>query len=189
MRERNSTASAIAPTIVLLAFLCWFPSAQSQVNSEKYQGMFLVGEFGEVCTMCEVIVLCETGDDAPAYEAIPAQGNFTVYHLQTRTFWSQMSTIWEWFIANFSSESLAQGHERPVSIYVINNGLWSAPEPIDAHIALEPPLLTFGDRQIDRTDRAWVVAAGHETIGYCQRLPLWDGLDVIAANSPEGVTE
>lgn len=154
--------------------------ADAQINSEKYRSLFLVGEFGEVCTMCEVIVICEEGDDSMSYGSIPADGSFTLYHLQTRSFWSQISTIWEWFIANFSAEALARGHTRPVWIYRVDVGRWSGPEVVEAHIALEPPVLSFADRSIDRTNRAWSVAGGGASVGYCQRLPLWDSLDVIA---------
>jgi len=162
--------------------------AAGQVNNEKYRSMFLVGEFGEVCTMCEIIVICAEGDRALSYDSIPADGAFTVYHLQTRSFWSQISTIWEWFIANFSSESLAQGHVRPVWIYSIDDGRWSGPEVVEAHIALEPPVLSFGARSIDRTNRAWAIAGAATPTGFCRRLPLWDALDVIADATGSGAS-
>lgn len=167
----------------MLFFAVTMP-ATAQVNSEKYRSLFLVGEFGEVCTMCEVIVICGEGDHTPEYDSIPADDSFTIYHLQTRTFWSQVSTIWEWFIANFSSESLVQGHTRPVWIYEIVGGRWTGPDVIEAHIALEPPLLSFGDRKIDRTNQAWLKDG--ETVGYCRRLPLWESLDVIANETGGG---
>ncbi|TDJ42288.1 MAG: hypothetical protein E2O50_06610, partial [Gammaproteobacteria bacterium] len=90
---------------------------------------------------------------------IPADGDFTLYHLRTRTFWSQITTIWEWFIANFDSESLAQGHDRPVWIYTIADNTWSGPKVIEAWVALEPPLLTFADTAVDRSNQAWLSAA------------------------------
>ncbi len=52
--------------------------AFGQVNDEKYQDLFLVGEFGEVCTMCEVIILCENTDTVPSHELIPAEVDFTL---------------------------------------------------------------------------------------------------------------
>ena len=87
---------------VLLTALT-FP-AVGQVNNPAYADYFLVGQFGEICTMCEVIALCESSGHDVQYEKIPAGGTFTLYHLQTRTFWSQIATIWEWFITNFDSE-------------------------------------------------------------------------------------
>jgi len=163
--------------------------AAAQVNSEKYRSLFLVGEFGEVCTMCEVIVICAEGGGALSDTEVPADGTFTLYHLQTRTFWSQISTIWEWFVANFSSESLAQGHTRPVRIYRVAAGSWSGPEVVEARIALEPPVLSFGDRSIDRVNRAWSTAGEPTPSGYCQRLPLWDSLEVIAERNAGGAEQ
>jgi len=125
----------------------------------------------------------ENTDTVPAYELIPAAGNFTLYHLQTRTFWSQIATIREWFISNFNSESRAQGHDRPVWIYTIADNIWSGPKVIDAWVALEPPLLTFAETAVDRSNQAWLSAADGTPIGYCQRLPLWNSLETIAQTS------
>src|SRR5210317_1358986 len=100
---------------LLLPLTLWFWSATllAQVNMDAYRDYFLVGQFGEVCTMCEVTVLCEAGSELPADDAVPTGGDFTLYHLQTRTFWSQISTIWEWFISNFRQDELAaRGHTR-----------------------------------------------------------------------------
>ncbi len=174
---------------VVLALLLWLASlpAAAQVNMEAFKGYFLVGRFGEVCTMCEVIVLCEPGTELPNEEAVPSGGDFTVYHLQTRTFWSQVSTIWEWFISNFRQDELAsQGHTRPVHVYTVNAGDWSPMEVVEARLVLEPGVLEFGDYHIDRTNREWQDAATGAAVGFCSRLPLWDALDSIAANAPGG---
>ena len=159
--------------------------AVAQVNIDAYRDYFLVGQFGEVCTMCEVIVLCEQGAVLPKEDGVPDAGDFTLYHLQTRTFWSQMSTIWEWFISNFTAEALAsRGHTRPVHVYTSIDGSWSAYEVIEARLVLDPGLLEFGDYNVDRVNRAWQEADGGKTVGYCSRLPLWDALDSIADKAP-----
>jgi hypothetical protein len=162
-------------------------SAVAQVNLDAYRDYFLVGQFGEVCTMCEVVVLCEAGDAPPEHTAIPDGGSFTLYHLETRTFWSQVSTIWEWFISNFRAESLAsRGHTRPVNVFEVNDGTWSAGRQEVARLVLEPGVLEFGNRTIDRVSRAWQDAATGETVGYCQRLPLWESLETINARAGSG---
>lgn len=159
----------------------------AQVNMDKYRSYFLVGQFGEVCTMCEVVVLCAEADTEPTFEAIPDSGNFTVYHLETRTFWSQVSTIWEWFISNFRADSLAaRGHARPVNVYAVEDGVWASPQTVEARIILEPGVLEFGEHHIDRVDRSWWDADTDTQVGYCQRLPLWDSLDVIDARAAGG---
>lgn len=164
--------------------LAWLAApATAQVNMDAYRDYFLVGQFGEVCTMCEVTVLCREGDTPPA-EVLPDTGDFTLYHLQTRSFWSQVSTIYDWFVANFSEQGLAvRGHTRPVHRYQVTAGRWSATEVIEGRLVLDPGVLEFGDRVIDRVDRSWNDTSG-ERLGYCARLPLWDTLDAIAANAP-----
>jgi hypothetical protein len=171
---------------VLVLAVAALPVA-AQVNEEAYRSYFLVGQFGEVCTMCEIVVVCTEGEAEPGADAMPSAGQFTLYHLRTRTFWSQMATIWEWFIANFSTAALAQGHSRPVWIYEVTGTGWSGPEIVEAHIALEPPLLAFGDRAIDRRSRAWL--DGDTRVGYCARLPLWDSLERIEAATAGGAAE
>ena len=171
--------------VLLLAALSLAVPLRAQVNIDAYRDYFLVGRFGEVCTMCEVVVLCEAGDQAPSGDAVPASGDFTLYHLQTRTFWSQVSTIREWFIANFTEEELAaRGHARPVHVYEVAAGKWSARRVVEARLVLDPPLIELGDHRIDRIDRAWQRADTGESIGYCARLPLWDALDSIEASEP-----
>jgi len=170
--------------IVFTSLLLAFSAARAQVNIDAYRDYFLVGQFGEVCTMCEIIVLCEKGNAVPAYEGIPESGSFVLYHLQTRTFWSQMGTIWEWFIANFTADELAaQGHTRPVEVYQVSDGVWSGLEMREARLRLDPGTLDFGADVIDRVDSAWSPEGVEAPIGYCQRLPLWDALVTIDAST------
>jgi hypothetical protein len=170
---------------VLLAALA-IPAA-GQINQKKYAGYFLVGQFGEICTMCEAVVLCEAAQAPITATTVPADGSFTLYHLHTRTFWSQVSTIWEWFIANFNSELLAAGHERPVTLYTVENGAWTQPLAVQMRVALEPALLTISDgREIDRKTRRWRQTSGATDLGYCERLPLWEALAVIGTHTQGG---
>lgn len=161
-----------------------FP-AVSQVNNPAYADYLLVGQFGEICTMCEAVVLCEATDRNSQYEDVPEDGSFTIYHLQTRTFWSQIATIWEWFIANFDSDSLAaSGHTRPVKVYSVTRGQWSGPQTLEAHVSLDPATIVIGEHTIDRVERRWLQSARTQVTGFCQRLPLWESLDVIARQLP-----
>ncbi len=174
--------------LVALVVLLIYGSANAQVNIDAYRDYFLVGRFGEVCTMCEVTVLCESADAVPEYSEIPASGSFTIYHLQTRTFWSQVSTIWEWFISNFSAAPLAaRGHTRPVHIHTVTDGEWQPRKIVEARLVLDPGVLEFGDTWINRVNRQWFDAATRQPIGYCERLPLWEALETISEQSPEGV--
>jgi hypothetical protein len=169
---------------ITVLMIGWSSVAGAQVNIDRFRDYFLVGQFGEVCTMCEVIVVCTPGNDLPAEDTVPAVGDFILYHIQTRTFWSQVSTIWEWFIANFSSEPLAQrGHTRPVHVYTVIEGVWAGPQVIEGRLVLEPGVLEFGEYNIDRIDRLWQRADTGAVAGYCSRLPLWESLDRIADNA------
>jgi hypothetical protein len=173
--------------LILLVAAAQFAAsaAQAQVNDPRFRDYFLVGQFGEVCTMCEVAVLCQAGDAPPPADSVPAGGDFTLYMLHTRTFWSQVSTIWDWFISNFTSAPLVGGHERPVTVYTVVNGAWSPPAERSMHISLEPALLAMDDgREVDRITRRWQRSGTGEPLGYCARLPLWDTLSVIEARAP-----
>jgi len=183
-RKRRPTAPLA--TLVAAALLA-AGTAQAQVNDPRFRDYFLVGEFGEVCTMCEVAVLCQAGDAPPPADTVPAAGDFTLYMLHTRTFWSQVSTIWDWFISNFSSTPLVGGHDRPVTEYNVANGAWAAPTEHSMHISLEPALLAMDDgKEVDRVNRRWQRTGTGEALGYCARLPLWDTLEVIEARAPRG---
>jgi len=162
--------------LVFAALTIFSEPALSQINNPAYANYFLVGRFGEICTMCEAIVLCEVADSDTQYEGIPEDRSFTLYHLQTRTFWSQIATIWEWFITNFNSDSLASGHSRPVQVYTVTAARWSGPRTVEAQVSLEPATIVIGNRTTDRVGRRWLQDPGSRPVGFCQRLPLWDTL-------------
>ncbi|UCG72340.1 MAG: hypothetical protein JSV45_14010 [Chromatiales bacterium] len=153
------------------------------MNDPKYADYFLFGRFGEICTMCEVVVLCEVTDADTARETIPESGSFTIYHIRTRTFWSQIATIWEWFIRNFD-DTAADGHERPVLVYEVVDGKWPRPRTVRAQVSLEPPVIALHGHEIDRTNRRWHRSPELEPVGYCQRLPLWESIEIIDARRP-----
>lgn len=180
---RRQTLAWLAAGLLMAPLL----PAYGQVNNKAYADYFLVGQFGEVCTMCDVMVLCEVGTSPPAHQSVPADGSFTLYHIRPRTFWSQVATIWEWFIANFSSKQLESGHRRPVAIYTVDDGAWAPAVAGELHIALDPPLLATSDgREIERIGRRWRQSAPSAELGYCQRLPLWEALEVIDRHSTGG---
>lgn len=176
------TARTVRCLLFSLALATALP-ANAQMNDPKYADYFLFGRFGEICTMCEVVVLCEMSDVDAQRESIPESGSFTVYHIQTRTFWSQIATIWEWFIRNFD-DTAADGHERPVLVYNVTEGKWPLPRTVQARVSLEPPVIVLNEHEIDRTSRSWRRGPDLEPVGYCQRLPLWESIEIINDRKP-----
>ena len=174
--------SHLPRSIAALLLLVWANSA-AQVNNPDYSDYLLVGRFGEMCTMCEAVVICEPGTGHNARDSVPDTGSFDLYHLQTRTFWSQVSTIWEWFVSNFSAAAV-DGHTRPVHVYQVDDGRWSGPDEHQARLTLDPPLLAINELAIDRRSYEWRPTPDAAPAGYCQMLPLWDSLEIIAARRP-----
>ena len=161
-------------------------TANAQINDPAYADYLLVGRFGELCTMCEATVLCEAGEPVER-ESVPMASTFTLYHFETRTFWSQMSTIWEWFIKNVKPDALvARGHSRPVNVYTVDQGRWSGPAVREARLILDPAEIVIGDKAILRDDRRWIGLPGERDAGYCQRLPLWETLEAVQRNAGSG---
>lgn len=148
----------------------------SSQNSVIQEELLLYSQFGEFCTMCEAVLLCEEGEEK-SYNFIPNTGNFTLYHLRTRTFLSQISTIWEFFIKNFDGYEI-KGHKRPVNIITIDSNQWSKPMTSDAEISIDPGLIYIEDRMINRVNNEWMNNA-NESIGFCYRLPLWASIEKI----------
>ncbi len=158
----------------------------AQASAQEYNtssNLLLVGQFGELCTMCEAIVLCDDREIKQEYTQIPDDGSFTVYHFHTRTFWSQVFTIWDVFISNFNTSSVEKrGHTRPIDRYDIQNGEWKIPQRIDARLTLDPGVIDLAQTKIDRITREWL-DKNNQAIGTCQRLPLWMSLETISKNT------
>ena len=127
--------------------------------------------------MCEAVIVCRelTFEEPVALEQLlDSQQPFVLYHLQTRSFWSQIATIWEWFVANFETVS---GHARPVIVYSRPEGGKPSVHTSEVTITIEPPILQFEKLAIDRVSQEWL--KNGEMVGYCARLDLWSSLEFI----------
>ena len=161
---------------LIFTFLILLSLEVRSQNSVIKEELLLYSQFGEFCTMCEAVLLCEEGEEK-SHNFIPNTGNFTLYHLRTRTFLSQISTIWEFFIKNFDGYEI-KGHKRPVNIITIDSNQWSKPMISDAKISIDPDLIYIEDRMINRVNGKWMNNA-NESIGFCYRLPLWASIEKI----------
>ena len=90
--------------VAIALLVCAAAPAVAQVSNDAYKDYFLVGQFGEVCTMCEVTVLCEA-----SAEQLPSAGGLsrsraTSLSIICRRALSgrRLSTIWEWFVSPIS---------------------------------------------------------------------------------------
>ncbi len=54
MQQKNRGTSAALRLAAGIVLLCSGP-VLAQINLEAYRDYFLVGPYGEVCTMCEVV--------------------------------------------------------------------------------------------------------------------------------------
>ena len=181
MRRLRLTGAWLAALLALNGLPA--PSALGEtVQPQEY--MLLNSRFGELCSMCEAMVLCtEHGPDGSP------QPPATLLHFQTKTFWGQVRTIWEYLIRWVAPVS---GNTRPVYLYVeqadSSGRLASDAHVLSADFSLDPPLIRLDDRQIERWSGQWLDAGG-EVVGQCRRLPLRETLEVIkAGESSDGVT-
>ena len=170
----------------LLATLILAVPARAQITVDAYRDYFLYGRFGEVCTMCEVIVLCQAGESVPQEDAVPSAGRFHALSPAKAHFLvADVNHLGVVCFQLFRRMQLAaRGHTRPVHVYRVTEGSWSPREIIEGRLVLNPPVFEFGDRNIDRVTRAWSGADASAAPGYCSRLPLWDALESIEANAP-----
>lgn len=137
--------------------------------------MLLTNRFGELCTMCEAIVLCEPGKQELDFDGALPQDmppRFTLYHFQTKDFWGQIATIWDYF-ARWVNPVVAE--TRPVIVYEVAAGVRETQGTEIAGLSVKQAQITVGSRIIDRNKRHWLGADG-EMLGACARLPLRDAL-------------
>ena len=160
----------------VLIFFIVALDAQAQEMKSKNNELLLYSQFGEFCTMCEATLVC-TEVENNIDDIFLDTESYLLIHLQTRTFWSQISTIWEFFIRNFDDYQI-KGHSRPVKIYSSEKGNWFDLEITNAQISVDPNLIKINQFLIDRETQDWVNNK-EEIIGYCERLPLWETLTYI----------
>ncbi len=160
----------------LLIFFILFFDAQTEETEIKKDELLLYSQFGEFCTMCEAIIVCR--DEMNLIdESFLDDESYLLIHIETRTFWSQISTIWEFFIRNFDGYEI-KGHSRPAKLYYSHDGKWSDVEIANARISVDPNLIKMKQFVIDRESQDWF-SQDDKKLGACERLSLWQTLEYI----------
>ena len=161
--------------LIILIFIVLGLNANSQAEDDK-KSLMLYSQFGEFCTMCEATIICSLEEDKMNSSNLD-KGTYMLFHFKTRSFWSQISTIWEFFIRNFDGQEIT-GHSRPVQSYLSKDGIWSKMDIENAEISINPDIIKLGSIIINRKTKNWT---HHNQLGmsYCERLPLWETLSYI----------
>lgn len=152
------------------------PATAQQNSASGPDYMLLQSRFGELCTMCEAIVLCERdGENGSGSSPV----GYTMYHFHTKTFWGQVRTIYEYMI-RWIQPVVSGG--RPVTIAELPVGSARPAEAsssrVMGYLVLEPAVVEIDGRQIDRWSGAWQDRDGR-VIGSCRRLPLRETLQAL----------
>ena len=162
---------------VLIFFIMILDAQAQEIKSENSE-LLLYSQFGEFCTMCEAILVC-TDEKNEINDAFLDRESYLLIHLETRTFWSQISTIWEFFIRNFEGYQI-KGHSRPAMLYSSKMGNWFDIEATSAEVSIDPNLIKIKQFMIDRETQDWIDRK-EKRIGTCARIPLWETLTYIEA--------
>jgi hypothetical protein len=172
---RYATAVIAFWTLLLLATaspLSKQPLAQ-EVHSTPDWGDYplLMSQFGELCTMCEAYLKCEAdGLSNPDSEA------FTLYYFQTKTFWGQIATIWDYFAKWFDPVT---SENRPATIYRFQkNSRISEPVPTKTNLSVADSRIDIDNTWIDRDGSTWHNRSG-DVIGTCKRLSIPESMAMI----------
>ena len=122
--------------------------AGTKARADEQQYLLLMNRFGEICTMCEAVVLCADGDVSAVTVAdlgSPGTGPFTLYHFQTKTFWGQVATIWS-YLRRWVEPIIRE--ERPVRhLHRRHRRNWGANRSLEermARLSIDPPLIEVG---------------------------------------------
>ncbi len=157
----------------VLIFFIIILDAQAQEMKSENSELLLYSQFGEFCTMCEATLVC-IDEKNKINDAFLDHESYLLIHLETRTFWSQIATIWEFFIRNFDGYQV-KGHSRPAILYSSEMGNWFDIETTTAEISIDPNLIKIKQFVIDRETQDWIDHK-EKKIGSCARLPLWETL-------------
>lgn len=141
----------------------------------------LMSQFGELCTMCEAYLRC-----TPTSTVGDTGRQETLYYFETKTFWGQIATIWDYFARWFDPVT---SETRPATIYRISTpNASNAVEPTEPALSVADARIEIDGTWIDRNTGAWF-AAGNSEIGTCSRKGIGESMALVARTWPELAAE
>jgi len=146
-----------------------------QVTPDWGDYPLLMSQFGELCTMCVAYLYC-----VPEESGTP-DARYALYHFQTKDFWGQIATIWDYFAIWFDPVT---SESRPAVIYdamALNQAQTSA-ETI-AYLDEAENRVEIGGTWIDRQTAAWFDETD-QRIGTCIRPGIPEAMEFIEAQGP-----
>ncbi len=136
----------------------------------------LMSQFGELCTMCVAFLYC-TPDDEPTSD----ESRFALYYFQTKDFWGQIATIWDYFARTFDPVT---SESRPVTIYLkLDPDSEATVEETEAYLDKVEAIIEVGGTLVDRDTAVWHDASD-SAIGTCVRPSVTQGLQLIEQYAP-----
>ena len=163
-----------------------FGMPPSQVRAQESETEFvtpdwgnyplLMSQFGEICTMCVAYLQCR-----PKQTDETAGENFALYYFETKSFWGQIATIWDYFAVWFDPVT---SETRPATIYRFSsdaNG--NVRIPTNAYLSVADAKIEIDNTWIDRDTSEWYSDSG-ENIGSCRRLGIPESIHMVSINEP-----
>ena len=152
------------------------PNEPFQTTPDWGDHPLLMSQFGELCTMCVAYLYCtpDTTEDG-------ATSGFMLYHFQTKDFWGQIATIWDYFARWFDPVT---SESRPATIFDgMNTG--GSPTRMDtlAYLDEAESRVDIGGTWIHRDSSVWFDGSG-QRLGTCMRPGIPEAMDFIAAQGP-----
>lgn len=141
----------------------------------------LMSQFGELCTMCEAYLRC-----IPDSSGATSERQETLYYFQTKTFWGQVATIWDYFARWFDPVT---SEERPATIYRVSTpSSEDAVVPTLTYLSVADAKVEIDGTWVDRNSGEWFTADDSK-IGMCSRKGIGESMAAIAQIWPELAAE
>ena len=163
-----------------------FGMASTQVWAQESETQFvtpdwgdyplLMSQFGEICTMCVAYLQCQ-----PEQSDESVNEYFALYYFETKTFWGQIATIWDYFAKWFDPVT---SETRPATIYRFSSEVdRNVRIPPTAYLSVADAKIEIDNTWIDRDTTEWY-SASDEKIGSCKRLGIPESTHMVSTNEP-----